>query len=156
MAEASKVTLNSVDIMNTIPHRFPFLFVDKVEILEEGKKAIGYKNVTMNEDVFNGHFPGSPIFPGVLSIEAMAQTAGVLMLRLPTTKGKLVYFLSIKEVKFRKPVLPGDVLVMEIEVLRFGGRIAVIKSCAKVNGEIVVEAEMTASVMDNPNAEKKQ
>ncbi len=151
MTEQNVVKLNIVDIMNTIPHRFPFLLVDRVEILEEGKKAIGYKNITMNEDCFNGHFPGSPIFPGVLTVEAMAQTAGVLMLRLPALKGKLVYFAALKEVKFRKPVGPGDVLVMEVDVLRFGGRIAMLKSCGKVNGEIVVEAEMTAAVLDDPN-----
>ena len=151
MTEQNVVKLNIVDIMNTIPHRFPFLLVDRVEILEEGKKAIGYKNITMNEDCFNGHFPGSPIFPGVLTVEAMAQTAGVLMLRLPALKGKLVYFAALKEVKFRKPVGPGDVLVMEVEVLRFGGRIAMLKSCGKVDGEIVVEAEMTAAVLDDPN-----
>ncbi len=151
MTEQNVVKLNIVDIMNTIPHRFPFLLVDRVEILEEGKKAIGYKNITMNEDCFNGHFPGSPIFPGVLTVEAMAQTAGVLMLRLPALKGKLVYFAALKEVKFRKPVGPGDVLVMEVDVLRFGGRIAMLKTCGKVNGEIVVEAEMTAAVLDDPN-----
>ena len=151
MTEQNVVKLNIVDIMNTIPHRFPFLLVDRVEILEEGKKAIGYKNITMNEDCFNGHFPGSPIFPGVLTVEAMAQTAGVLMLRLPALKGKLVYFAALKEVKFRKPVGPGDVLVMEVDVLRFGGRIAMLKSCGKVDGEIVVEAEMTAAVLDDPN-----
>ncbi len=151
MTAQNVVKLNIVDIMNTIPHRFPFLLVDRVEIIEEGKKAIGYKNITMNEDCFNGHFPGSPIFPGVLTVEAMAQTAGVLMLRLPALKGKLVYFAALKEVKFRKPVGPGDVLVMEVDVLRFGGRIAMLKSCGKVNGEIVVEAQMTAAVLDDPN-----
>ncbi len=151
MTEQKVVRLNIVDIMNTIPHRFPFLLVDRVDIIEEGKKAVGYKNITMNEDCFNGHFPGSPIFPGVLTVEAMAQTAGVLMLRLPALKGKLVYFAALKEVKFRKPVGPGDVLVMEVDVLRFGGRIAMLKSCGKVDGEIVVEAEMTAAVLDDPN-----
>jgi 3-hydroxyacyl-[acyl-carrier-protein] dehydratase len=147
-----KIVLNIIEIMKLLPHRFPFLLVDRVEIIEEGKKAVGYKNVTMNEDCFNGHFPGNPIFPGVLSVEALAQTAGVLMLRLPQLKGKLVMFAAIKDVKFRRPVLPGDTIVMEIEVLRFGGRIAFIKGVSKVAGEIVVEAEMTAAVIDNPNA----
>ncbi len=136
--------------MNTIPHRFPFLLVDRVEILEEGKRAIGYKNVTMNEDCFNGHFPGSPIFPGVLAVEAQAQTAGVLMLRLPALKGKLVYFAALKEVKFRKPILPGDVIVMEINITRFGGRICMLTAVSKVNGEVVLESEMTAAVVDRP------
>jgi len=151
MSEQQKIIMNSVDIMNTIPHRFPFLLVDRVEIVEEGKKAIGYKNVSMNEDCFNGHFPGSPIFPGVLAVEAQAQTAGVLMLRLPALKGKLVYFAALKEVKFRKPILPGDVVVMEVEVLRFGGRICMLKAVSKVDGNIVLESEMTAAVVDDPN-----
>jgi len=155
MPEEVRTTLGIVDIMNTIPHRFPFLLVDKVEIIEAGKKAVGYKNITMNEDCFNGHFPGVPIFPGVLAIEAMAQTAAILMLRLPHSNEKLVYLMGINNCKFRKLVSPGDTLVMNIEVLRFGGKICVFEATAKVNNEVAVEVKMTATVVDKPDVAKK-
>jgi 3-hydroxyacyl-[acyl-carrier-protein] dehydratase len=135
-------------IMALIPHRFPMLLVDRVTIIEEGKKAVGLKNVTMNEDMFNGHFPNNPIMPGVLIIEAMAQTGAVMMLRLPELKGKTPFFAAIDNVKFRNPVLPGDQMEMHVECLRFGGRIAKLKGQAFVNKEMRTECEMTCVIAD--------
>lgn len=143
-----KVIVDIKGIMDLLPHRFPFLLVDRVEIIEEGKKVIGLKNVTINEDCFNGHFPGNPVFPGVLQVEAMAQTGGVMMLRNPALQGKNVLFVSMNNVKFRRIVLPGDQLVMEVETTRFGGRIAAMKGKATVNGEPTLEAEFVCAITD--------
>jgi 3-hydroxyacyl-[acyl-carrier-protein] dehydratase len=145
---SEKVICNINDIVKLLPHRFPFLLVDRVEVIEEGKKARGIKNVTINEDYFNGHFPGNPIMPGVLILEALAQTGGVLMLRKPELKGKTVLFASIKEVKFRKPVIPGDQLILNVEITRWGGRVAVMKGEAYVGNDLVTEAEMTCVSAD--------
>ncbi|SRR3989339_277669 len=143
-----KVIVDIKGIMALLPHRFPFLLVDRVEIIEEGKKVRGIKNITMNEDCFNGHFPGNPVFPGVLQVEAMAQTGGVMMLRNPALQGKNVLFVSINNVKFRRMVFPGDQLVMEVESTRFGGRIAAMKGKATVDGELVVEADFVCAITD--------
>jgi 3-hydroxyacyl-[acyl-carrier-protein] dehydratase len=148
-------TYDIVEIMKVLPHRYPFLLVDKVtEITETGGK--GYKNVTMNEQFFQGHFPGRPIMPGVLQIEGMAQCAGFIALKLlakndpnfDTTKQKLIYFMMIDKVKFRRPVLPGDKLDYEITVIKLGGKIAKFSGVTKVNGEKAAEAEMTAMMDD--------
>jgi len=143
-----KVIVDIKGIMELLPHRFPFLLVDRVEIIEEGKKVKGIKNITINEDCFNGHFPGNPVFPGVLQIEAMAQTGGVMMLRNPALQGKNVLFVSINNVKFRKIVLPGDQLVMEVESTRFGGKIVAMSGKGFVDGQLAVQAEFVCAITE--------
>src|SRR4051812_40434196 len=128
-------TMNVNQIMDAIPHRFPFLLIDRVDVLEEDKRAVGRKCVTMNEHFFQGHFPGHPIMPGVLIIEALAQTACALMFSKPEFKNKLAFFMGIDEVKFRRPVVPGDVLELHVEMLRMGSRAGKAKGTATVNGE---------------------
>lgn len=142
--------LNIVDIMGIIPHRPPFLLVDKAVIEEPEKKITAYKGVTMNEPFFVGHFPGKPIMPGVLIIEALAQAACVLLLARPDLKNKLAFFMGIDAVKFRKPVGPGDMLELKVEILRAGGRVGKAKGEAFVNGEKATEAEFTFVVTDKP------
>ena len=130
-------------IMKIIPHRYPFLLVDRIiEVDEVAKKVTGIKNVTINEPFFQGHFPGHPIMPGVLILEAMAQVAGVCALNIPDNVGKLAYFLSIDNAKFRKPVVPGDTLRIEAQLLK--AKLSVMKAhaVAKVDGEVVTEADL--------------
>ena len=142
------------EIMAAIPHRFPMLLVDRVIIIDEAKKARGIKNVTANEDFFNGHFPGNPVMPGVLMIEAMAQTGGVFMMRKPELKGKSVLFVSINNVKFRRVVIPGDQLIMDIELTRWGGKICAMSGTAKVGEELAVECDLVCAIIDNPDTKK--
>jgi 3-hydroxyacyl-[acyl-carrier-protein] dehydratase len=134
-------------IQKCLPHRPPFLLVDKIIEMEPKKRIVGVKNVTMNEPFFVGHFPGLPVMPGVLIIEALAQTCGVLALQEEDKKGKLAYFASIKEAKFRKPVVPGDTLILEIEVTNNRTRIVQCRGTAKVDGEVVAEADMMFGIM---------
>lgn len=131
------------DIMEIIPHRQPMLLVDKVEILEEEKRAVGYKGVTYNEPFFAGHFPAEPVMPGVLILEAMAQTTAVLLLNREETRGKIGYFGGINKAKFRKKVQPGSLLRMEIEVLKRRGPVAVVSGKAYVENVLAAEGEMT-------------
>ncbi len=129
-------------IMNVIPHRYPFLLVDRILELESGKRAVAIKNVTANEAFFQGHFPARPVMPGVLMVEAMAQVAGVIVLSNSEFAGKLAFFMSVDAVKFRKVVEPGDQVVMEVEITKARSRVAQAKGVCKVDGEVVCEAEM--------------
>ena len=131
------------DIMEIIPHRQPMLLVDKVEILEEEKRAVGYKGVTYNEPFFAGHFPAEPVMPGVLILEAMAQTTAVLLLNREETRGKIGYFGGINKAKFRKKVQPGSLLRMEIEVVKRRGPVAVVFGKAYADEGLAAEGEMT-------------
>ena len=134
-------------IMQILPHRYPFLLVDKVLEFQEGKHIVGVKNVTLNEQFFTGHFPGQPVMPGVLIIEAMAQTAGILMLSQAENRGKLAYFMSMDRVKFRKTVVPGDQLILKTDVVRLKSRTIQIRGRAFVKDKIVAEAEMMFSLV---------
>jgi beta-hydroxyacyl-ACP dehydratase FabZ len=137
------------EIMTYLPHRYPFLLVDKIVELEENRRIVGIKNVTINEPFFQGHFPGHPIMPGVLLIEAMAQTGGVLALHAePDAKKKVIYFMSIDKARFRKPVLPGDQVRFELEVTKQRSTIRAFKGIAKVDGNVVCEAELMAMIVD--------
>lgn len=139
------------EIKATIPHRYPFLFIDKVILVEEAKRAVGIKNVSADEPFFQGHFPEQPIMPGVLIVESLAQTACVLFLSKPELKNKkLAYFMSINNVKFRKPVVPGDILYLNIEVVKAKQVTGVVKGCAYVDGKPVTEAEFTFMLVDKP------
>jgi UDP-3-O-[3-hydroxymyristoyl] N-acetylglucosamine deacetylase/3-hydroxyacyl-[acyl-carrier-protein] dehydratase len=138
-------------IERILPHRYPFLLVDKVIHLEIEKKVIGVKSVTFNEPFFQGHFPGQPVMPGVLIIEAMAQTGGILLLNsLPDFKEKLVYFMQINNAKFRKPVVPGDQIFMEVELLQKKSKVFVMAGKTFVNDVLVAEADFMAGVVDRP------
>ena len=137
------------DIMKVLPHRYPFLLVDRILEIEEKKRIVGLKNVTINEPFFQGHFPGHPIMPGVLIIEAMAQVGGMLLLgSLPDPDTKVVYFMSLDNVKFRRPVKPGDQLRFELDVVQLRGTVCKMHGVGKVDGEIVVEADMAATIRD--------
>lgn len=141
-------TLTTLDIQAVIPHRYPFLLVDKVDIMEEGKRAIGTKGVTINEEFFQGHFPGQPIMPGVLVIEALAQTACVLLMSKGGFENKIAFFLGIESAKFRNPVFPGTLLKLEIEVIRLGGRAGKFKGVATVDGKVATQAQMSFVLAD--------
>jgi 3-hydroxyacyl-[acyl-carrier-protein] dehydratase len=139
--------LNINEIMKVLPHRYPFLLVDRIVDLKPGERALGVKNVTINEPFFQGHFPGQPIMPGVLVIEAMAQVAGVMAFH-SGMEGKSVYFMSIDNAKFRRPIVPGDQVMMEIKVLKQRGNVWKFSGVATVEGKVVSEAEFTAMVTD--------
>lgn len=134
------------EIMKIIPHRYPFLLVDKVEIITEGAKVVGYKNVTINEPFFQGHFPNNPIMPGVLIIEAMAQVGAVAILSNEKYKGKIAYLTGIDKARFRKKVSPGDTLRFEVEIIRQKGPIGIAKGIALVDKEKVCEAEISFAI----------
>ena len=135
-------------IMRHIPHRYPFILVDRILELVPNKKVVGLKNVSMNEPYFQGHFPGTPIMPGVLILEAMAQTSGVLAISSLTESGDsaLMYFMGLDQVKFRKMVVPGDQLIMELEVLKQRAKVMKLAGVAKVDGQIVAEAHLMATL----------
>ena len=135
-------------VMRLLPHRYPFLMVDRVAKLE-GNHIIGIKNVTINEAYFQGHFPGHPVMPGVLQLEAMAQVAGIVMLKSAENAGKIAYFMSAEDVKWRKPVHPGDVLVIEVELTKMRGKIGKAKGVCKVQGEVVSEAAVTFMLVES-------
>jgi 3-hydroxyacyl-[acyl-carrier-protein] dehydratase len=141
--------IESHEIMEIIPHRYPFLLVDRIQEIELGKRIMGTKNVTINEPFFQGHFPGRPIMPGVLIIEAMAQVGGVLAFKTnQDPKKKIVYFISIDKAKFRKPVVPGDQLRFEVHVLQSRPPYWKMKAEAYVGEMLVCEAELMAMLED--------
>lgn len=138
--------LDIKEIMDIIPHRQPFLLVDRIEELEEGKRAVGKKCVSYNEPFFNGHFPTEPVMPGVLIIEALAQVGAVAMLSVPENKGKTAYFAAINSAKFKKKVVPGDVLTLEVEIIKQKGPVGVGSAKAYVDGKIAAIGELTFSI----------
>jgi UDP-3-O-[3-hydroxymyristoyl] N-acetylglucosamine deacetylase/3-hydroxyacyl-[acyl-carrier-protein] dehydratase len=147
-AQSGRGMLGIEEIMKILPHRYPFLLVDRIIEMEE-KRVVAIKNVTINEPFFQGHFPGHPIMPGVLIVEAMAQAGGVLLMgTVDDPESKVVYFMSIDNIKFRKPVRPGDQLRFEVDIIQLRGKVCRIAAVAKVDGAVVCEAEMAAMVRD--------
>lgn len=138
--------LTTKEILDILPHRQPFMLVDTIEELEPGVRAVGKKCVTYNEPFFAGHFPGEPVMPGVLIIEALAQVGAVAILSMPENKGKIAFFGGIKEARFKGKVLPGDVLRMETEIIKMKGPIGVGNAKAYVEGRVVAQAELTFAV----------
>ena len=131
------------EIKEIIPHRYPMLLVDRIEELEEGKRVVATKTVTINEPFFQGHFPHEPVMPGVLIVEAMAQAGAVALLSLPDFRGKTAYFGGLDKAKFRKKVTPGDTLILEVEILKVKSAAGIGKGIAYVDGKKVAEAELT-------------
>ncbi|MCE1203897.1 MAG: 3-hydroxyacyl-ACP dehydratase FabZ [Holophagaceae bacterium] len=149
MSEREPRTIDLQGIMDLLPHRYPILLVDRILDFEPKTWIRGLKNVSYNEEVFQGHFPSRPVFPGVYIVEAMAQTGGCLLLQeIEDRARKVIYFMGIDGVKFRKPVLPGDQLVMEVKVLQLKGRICKMRGEAFVDGQKVAEAEFMSMLMD--------
>ncbi len=140
--------MNIIELQTFLPHRYPFLLVDRVIEVEPGSKIVGIKNVTANEEFFQGHFPGQPIMPGVLIIEALAQVAGVLAFKSGATPGKAVYFMSIEKAKFRRPVVPGDQIRLMVTILQHRGNVWKFAGSALVDEKVAAEAEFTAMVTD--------
>jgi beta-hydroxyacyl-ACP dehydratase FabZ len=143
------MVMSNEDIQKILPHRYPFLLIDQIiELTNE--KVVGLKNVTINEPFFQGHFPGRPVMPGVLILEAMAQTGGVMsFMSIPENRGKLIYFMAIDKVKFRKMVLPGDQLILELVALRRGNKVWKMQGKAFVGNNLVAEAELTAAIAED-------
>lgn len=138
--------LTTKEIMEIIPHRQPFLLIDTIEEVEYGKRAVGKKCVTYNEPFFAGHFPAEPVMPGVLIIEALAQVGAVAILGLPENKGKIAYFAAVNNAKFKGKVVPGDVLMLETEIVKCKGPIGVGMAKATVDGKVVCQAELTFAI----------
>jgi beta-hydroxyacyl-ACP dehydratase FabZ len=144
------------EIQETLPHRYPFLLVDRILEMELGKRVVGVKNVTINEPFFSGHFPGHPIMPGVLILEAMAQVGGFLLMRSLDARAekKVVYFTGIEKAKFRRPVVPGDQIQFEVEILQLRRQVCRMRGEAFVEGKLVAEAEMSSVVVDRDPGEQ--
>ena len=134
------------EIMGIIPHRYPFLLIDTIEELEPGTRALGRKCVSVNEPFFQGHFPGNPVMPGVLIIEALAQVGAVAMLSQPDFQGRTAYFAGIDKARFRRKVVPGDVLLLETEIIKVKGPIGIGRAVAKVGDQVAAQAELTFSI----------
>ncbi len=148
--EASKTVYGITEIMKLLPHRYPFLLVDRIVELEPDKRIVGLKNVTINEHFFQGHFPGAPVMPGVLIIEAMAQVAGVLIYRdMPDRDKKLIYFTGIENAKFRRPVVPGDQLRIEMELVNRRNNFGKMQGQASVEGKVVADAVVLFAIVDH-------
>ncbi|HTV54469.1 MAG TPA: 3-hydroxyacyl-ACP dehydratase FabZ [Terriglobia bacterium] len=146
-----RVVYTVSDILGILPHRYPFLLVDRIIALEPEKRITGLKNVTVNEQFFQGHFPGAPVMPGVLIIESMAQVAGVLIYRdLPEKEKKLIYFTGIEDAKFRRPVTPGDQLLIEMRLLVRRNNFGKMAGTATVDGKLVAEAVVVFAIVDHP------
>ncbi|HEV2178641.1 MAG TPA: 3-hydroxyacyl-ACP dehydratase FabZ [Candidatus Sulfopaludibacter sp.] len=144
------VVYSITEIMKILPHRYPFLLVDRIVELEPNKRIVGVKNVTINEPYFQGHFPGAPVMPGVLVIEAMAQVAAVLIYRDEKAGERLIYFAGIENAKFRRPVVPGDQLRLEMEVLNRRSNFGKMIGRATVEGKLVAEAVISCVIADHP------
>jgi beta-hydroxyacyl-ACP dehydratase FabZ len=156
MAEREPRMIDLQGIMDLLPHRYPMLLVDRILDFEPREWIRGLKNVSFNEAVFQGHFPSRPVFPGVYIVEAMAQTGGCLLMReFEDRARKVIYFMGIDGVRFRKPVLPGDQMVMEVKVIQFKGRICKMRGEAFVDGQKVAEAEFMSMLMDLAEGEGK-
>lgn len=141
-----KISMDIMEIMNMIPHRYPFLLVDRITECVPGKYSKGFKNLSMNEEFFQGHFPGNPIFPGVLQLEAMAQCSAPILLSLASFKDKLCLFAAMENVRFKRIVRPGDRFDMDIQLTKLKGPIGKVHAIGSVDGEIAVEADMTVAM----------
>jgi beta-hydroxyacyl-ACP dehydratase FabZ len=145
------VEIGIAEILKILPHRYPFLLVDRILEVEKGKRIVGIKNVTFNEEFFQGHFPGNPVMPGVLIVEAMAQVAAIGLLGVvPDHEKKLLYLSAVDRCKFRRPVFPGDQLRIEAEILNLKTRICKCRAVATVGGQVCAEAELLSTLVDRP------
>lgn len=142
-------TLEIDAIREILPHRYPFLLVDRIKDYDSGKRAVGIKNVTVNEEFFQGHFPQRPIMPGVLIIEAMAQVAGVMILMMEEHRGKMAYLATVESAKFRRPVVPGDTLESETVLLRARGSMGKVQCTARVGDQVVAEAVLMFALVES-------
>jgi 3-hydroxyacyl-[acyl-carrier-protein] dehydratase len=146
--------LDSNGIQKILPHRYPFLMVDAILEMEQFKRIVGVKNVSINEGFFQGHFPGKPIMPGVLIIEAMAQTGGLLLLKeVPERENKLLYFVAVDDARFRRPVVPGDQLRIEVEVISWRANFCKLRGMASVDGVLAAEATLMCKMVDRDSVE---
>lgn len=143
-----KESLDVEDIRALLPHRFPMLLVDRILEIQPGERVVGLKNVTINEPFFVGHFPGQAMMPGVLILEAMAQVAGLMMLALPNHKNKLAVLGGMDDVRFRRPVVPGDTLITEATIVKVRGNIGKVRMVGRVGNEVAAECEMTFALME--------